>query len=155
MNSINYMQRTRDLYRAQGFKKDYVWAHFTDTPFIQIKKPLAECKVAVVTTAVVDPAVPKPVRKAASYLYCDLPDQLDTNDLAWDKVTTHTNDRQSYFPFEVLNKLVREGKIKSLAPRFHFVPTEYSQRNTLTSDAPTILSACQEDGVDIALLVPL
>ncbi len=155
MNSINYMQRTRDLYRAQGFKKDYVWAHFTDTPFTRIDKPLSDCKIAVVTTAVVDSSIPKPVRQAASYHYSDLPDHLDTKDLAWDKVSTHTDDRQSYFPFEVLKKFAAEGRIESLAPRFHFVPTEYSQRNTLTSDAPAILDACKEDKVDIALLVPL
>jgi D-proline reductase (dithiol) PrdB len=155
MNPINYMQRTRDFYRAQGFQKDYVWAHYDEIPFTPLAKPLSECTVAIVTTAVVESDIPKPARKAASYPLSELPAQLDTNEVAWDKVTTHTDDRQSYFPLEALEALVNSGKIKKLAPRFHFIPTEYSQSNTLELDAPAILAACEEDGVDIALLVPL
>lgn len=155
MNPIDYMQRTRDFYRAQGFDKDYVWAHYEEIPFTPLRKPLSECTVAIVTTAVIESDIPKSMRKARSYALADLPAQLDTNDLAWDKATTHTDDRQSYFPLEALQELVANRTIKKLAPRFHFIPTEYSQRNTLELDAPTILGACKEDGVDIALLVPL
>ena len=149
------MQRTRDFYRAQGFEKDYVWAHYDEIPFTPPGKPLSECTVAIVTTAVVEPAVPKSIRTAASYPLAELPSQLNTDESAWDKVTTHTEDRQSYFPLEALEELVGSGKIKKIAPRFHFIPTEYSQGNTLDIDAPSILAACLEDGVDIALLVPL
>lgn len=155
MNPLNYMQRTRDFYRAQGFDKDYVWSHYDEIPFTPLSKPLSECTVAIVTTAVVESDIPKSMRKASSYSYADLPDKLDTNDLAWDKATTHTDDRQSYFPLEVLEELVALGMIKEVAHRFHFIPTEYSQGNTLNIDAPAILEACKEDGVDIALLVPL
>jgi len=35
------------------------------------------------------------------------------------------------------------------------VPTDYSQRRTIEQDAPQILARCREDGVDVALLVPL
>jgi len=30
---VGYMERTRDYYRALGYAKDYVWAHFDDVPF--------------------------------------------------------------------------------------------------------------------------
>ena len=155
MNPINYMQRTRDFYRAQGFEKDYEWAHYDEIPFTPLRKPLGECTVAIVTTAVVESDIPKPVRKATSYPYSALPSKLNTNEQAWDKVTTHTDDRQSYFPLEALEELLSSGKVKKIAPRFHFIPTEYSQGNTLEIDAPAILAACREDAVDIALLVPL
>lgn len=155
MNPIGYMQRTRDLYRAQGFTRDYVWAHHVEIPFQPLNKPLGECTLTIVTTAVIDSHIAKPLRKAASYSHEDLPDQLNTSDLAWDKATTHTDDRQSYFPLEVLEDLAAEGKIGKLAPRFHFVPTEYSQGNTTDLDAPAILDNCREDGVDVALLIPL
>ena len=39
--------------------------------------------------------------------------------------------------------------------RFYTVPTDYSKRNTEEVDAPEILRLFREDGVDIALLVPL
>ena len=50
---------------------------------------------------------------------------------------------------------MRQGRIGSLAPRCHGVPTEYSQRRTTEEDAPEVLRLCREDGVDAAILVPL
>ena len=155
MNKINYIQRTRDLYRAQGFLKDYVWASNEDIPFTPLTKPISECTVTVVTTGVVEHDIPKSIRAAKSYLFSDLPVNVNTDELAWDKVTTHTDDRQSYSPLEVLEELSGVNKIGKLASRFHFVPTDYSQRNTLEEDAPAILEACREDCVDIAILIPL
>ena len=155
MNKIGYMQRTRDYYRAQGFSKDYVWAHYDEIPFSKLPRQLDESTVTIVTTAVVEPEVPKLMRAAASYAFDQVPEKFDTSELAWDKDTTHTRDRQSYFPLEILQDLTRERRIKGLAERFHFVPTDYSQSNTLEKDAPRILQACQEDQVDLAILIPL
>ena len=155
MNAIEYIRRTRDYYRAQGFKKDYIWAHFDEIPFSPLTQPLADCTVTLVTTAVVEPEILKSVRAARSYAFSEVPENFCTDDLAWDKATTHTDDRQSYFPLEVLREFVSSNRIGELAPRFHFLPTEYSHNNTLDKDAPAILDACREDKVDIALLVPL
>ncbi len=155
MNKTNYMQRTRDYYRAQGFEKDYVWAHYEEIPFTRPSRPLDQSTVTIVTTAVADPSIPKLMREAASYRFDEVPDSFDTSELAWDRETTHTRDRQSYFPLEILRSLVTEGRIGRLAERFHFVPTDYSQKNTLEKDAPRILEACRTDQVDIAILIPL
>ncbi len=153
---VNYMQRTRDYYRAQGFERDYVWAHNEDIPFSPLPRPLSSCVVTVVTTAVPNPgAAVKSLREAVSERFEETPAHFGTGDLAWDKDSTHTNDRGSYFPLEPLERLETEGYIGHLAPRFHFVPTEYSQRLTLTKDAPAIAAACREDEVDVATLVPL
>ena len=35
---VPYMERTRLFYRAQGFEKDYKWAHFETVPFSMPKK---------------------------------------------------------------------------------------------------------------------
>jgi hypothetical protein len=43
--------------------------------------------------------------------------------------------------------------VGSLAPRFHVVYSEYSQRKTVEVDAAEILRRCREDGADAALLV--
>lgn len=152
---VHYMERTRLFYRAQGFEKDYVWAHFEATPFSKPEKPLEDCVVTVVTTAVAHPKIPKPIRKAESIPFTETPAHFDTSELSWDKETTHTKDRQSYFPLEVLNKLAGQGVIKSVSKRFHFVPTQYSQGATINDDAPAIAKACRKDEVDIALLIPL
>ncbi len=155
MKPIDYITRTRDYYRAQGFNSDYQWATHQEIPFSPLTKPLNQCVVTIVTTAVVEPEIPKTMRAAKSYSFADVPDSFVTDDVAWDKVTTHTRDRRSYFPLEDLIGQQDSGRIRKLAPRFHFVPTEYSQKNTREKDAPVILAACIKDEVDIAILVPL
>ena len=151
---IKYIDRTRAFYSAQDFRP-YNYAHFETTPFHRLKKSLSDCRVAIVLTAVTDGETPKNLRGAESYPVSDAPENFRTDELSWDKVTTHTDDRQSFFPLEVLQSLEAEGVISSLAPRYHFVPTEYSQRNTTENDAPVIVDACIKDEVDIALLIPL
>ncbi|MBO6556467.1 MAG: hypothetical protein JJ934_08760 [Pseudomonadales bacterium] len=152
---IPYMERTRLYYRAQGFTRDYVWATHDDTPFHTLKKPLNTCRVTLITTAVAHPEIPKPVRKAESIPFSEVPDSFLTDELSWDKETTHTDDRESYFPIESLTALIDDGVIGSLADRFHFIPTQYSHRATIDEDAPAIARACIEDDVDVALLVPI
>jgi hypothetical protein len=152
---VSYMARTRDYYRAQGFTQDYTWAHNEDIPFSRLSKPLADCTVALVTTAVTEPSIPKPIRTATSYPYSRVPEHFDTEELSWDKDTTHTRDRESYFPLATLQSLAESGHFQAMAPRYHFVPTEYSHRLTIDQDAPATVTACIEDEVDIAILVPL
>ena len=48
---IPYMQRTRDYYAAIGYTTPYRWAHYVDAPFQPLKKPLAQSRVTIVTTA--------------------------------------------------------------------------------------------------------
>ena len=83
------------------------------------------------------------------------PARLNTAYLAWDKESTHTDDRGSYLPIEVVSALAAEGVIGGLAPRFHGVPTDYSQRRTSGQDAPQVLARLRDDGADAALLCPL
>lgn len=152
---ISYMERTRLYYRAQGFDRDYVWAKHESTPFTPLKKSLKDCTVTLITTAVAHPEIPKPVRKAESIPFTDTPDNFLTDELSWDKETTHTKDRECYFPIKALKSLESEQTIGRIAPRFHFVPTQYSHRVTVSEDAPAIAAACIEDKVDIAILVPI
>jgi D-proline reductase (dithiol) PrdB len=83
------------------------------------------------------------------------PPKLFTNNVAWDKESTQTNDRASFLPIEAAAELASEGLFGGLTARFHGVPTEYSQRTTLTEDAPQILARVREDGADAAVLCPL
>ena len=49
---VSYIERTRDYYRAQGYEKDYVWAHNINTPFTLLSKPLNKCNIGVKVTAI-------------------------------------------------------------------------------------------------------
>ena len=152
---VKYMQRSREYYFAQGFEKSYQWAQNDDIPWHPPRKPLNQCTVTFVTTAVPDGTISKLSRTATSHKISDMPSAFRTNELAWDKDVTHTDDTGSFIPLAALRTLTDEGVIGRIAPRFHFVPTDYSQRNTIECDAPAILQACRKDEVDIAILVPL
>ncbi len=83
------------------------------------------------------------------------PKSLYTDDLAWDKEATHTRDPEAFLPIEACRSLIAEGKLGDLTSHFHGVPTEYSKRRTVETDAPEILHRLRQDGADVALLVPL
>ncbi|MBL4581892.1 MAG: hypothetical protein JKY29_08750 [Gammaproteobacteria bacterium] len=154
-NDVSYMERTRDFYRAQGYTNDYQWAHYEDVPFSRLQKPLSQCKVAVVTTAMPDSKAGREQRQVHSCPSLPIPSSLYTDELSWHKTMTHTNDVASFLPLKQLKRCEDEGLIGELGDRFHSIPTEYSQRNTLDNDAPKILTRCRQDAVDIAILVPL
>jgi D-proline reductase (dithiol) PrdB len=150
---IKYMDRTRHYYRALGYTRDYIWATFDEVPFSQPAKPLSEMRIVLITTA--SPLDFDGVKRVWSGLVSPPPPKLFTNNVAWDKDSTHTNDRASFLPIEAAAELASEALFGGLTARFHGVPTEYSQRKTLTEDAPQILARVREDGADAAVLCPL
>ena len=152
---VPYMERTRDYYRAQGYTTDYQWAQNDETPFCKPTKPISECRVGIVTTAMPNTEIARTNRKVYSTLVSPIPESMYTEDLSWHQTVTHTNDVNSFIPLEQLMVIEDEGGIGSLATRFHSVPTEYSQRNTIENDAPEILEKLREDEVDVAILIPL
>ena len=153
---VPYMERTREYYRAQGYQRDYQWAHFTDTPFAPLDRPLAECRVGVVTTAMPDTPEGRRERRVYSLPSLPPPASMCTDNLAWHRTVTHTDDVASFLPLASLHFLAEEeGLFAGLTARFHCLPTEYSQRKTRAEDAPEILRRLHEDAADIALLVPL
>ena len=102
---VPYIERTRQYYRALGYANDYVWAHHDDVPFARLPKPLAECRLALITTA--NPAGYSGKRQAWSGEIDPAPAALHTADLAWDKESTHTDDRGSFLPIEVATELAK------------------------------------------------
>jgi hypothetical protein len=150
---VPYMERTRQYYRALGYEKDYVWARHDDVPFAALGKPLSECRLALITTA--NPADYAGTRQLWSGSIEPAPSKLHTADLAWDKESTHTDDRASFLPIEVASSLAREGLFAGLTPRFHGVPTDYSQRNINEIVAPKLLQHLRDDRADGAILCPL
>ncbi len=152
---VHYMERTRLYYEAQGFERAYQWAHFEDVPFTPLEKSLSDSRLAVITTGSRYDRLLTDPRFVDSGEIDELPSHLFAKDLAWDKQATHLDDLGSYLPAQVLKEFANLGTIGSVAPRFHCLPTEYSQRRTRETDAPEILRRCREDQADVALLVPL
>ena len=47
---IPYIQRTREYYLRLGYPA-YRWAHFAEVPFTPLARPLAQSRLALITTA--------------------------------------------------------------------------------------------------------
>jgi D-proline reductase (dithiol) PrdB len=162
---VAYMQRTRDYYLALGYDNPYRWAHYVDVPFQPLAKPLAAARVALITTAAPyqpdkgDQGPGAPYNAAAKFYAPYSGDSGRDHDLrishvAYDRTHTSAEDAGSWFPLPLMRSFAAEGRIGSLAPRFHGAPTNRSQKTTLETDAPEILRLCREDGVEAAVLVP-
>jgi len=162
---IPYMQRTRDYYVALGYGTPYRWAHHADVPFTPLAKPLAQARVALITTAApYQPGVgdqgPGAKYNAAAKFYkvysesTDAVPDLRISHVGYDRKHTTAEDPNTWFPLAQLQRAVKAGRIGSLTPRLHGAPTNRSHRVTIDADAPELLGRCREDGADVAVLVP-
>ena len=161
---IPYMQRIRDYYQALGYGAPYRWAHYADVPFAPLKKPLAESRIGLVTTAApFDPAKGEqgpgaPYNGAAKFYAVYSGDTARDHDLrishiGYDRTHTTAEDSNSWFPLPALRQAVKARRIGELAPRFHGAPTNRSHRATLEQDCPELLQRCREDSVDAAIVI--
>lgn len=159
MSHVRYIDKTRDYYKKEGYDKPYQWAHFDEIPFARLAKPLSACRVGLVTTsemAVIGEPGAWDENDAARNVYA-LPTSTPVETLyskkeAYDRYATTLDDVETYLPVTRLSELVAAGRIASLAPRFQVIYSQYSQRKTLTVDAPEILRQMREDRVDVAVL---
>ncbi|MGO4127158.1 glycine/sarcosine/betaine reductase selenoprotein B family protein [Inquilinus sp. YAF38] len=162
---IPYLQRIRSYYQALGYGAPYEWAHCVSVPFHPLDKPLSQCRLAIVTTAApYQPGKgdqgPGAAYNAACKFYsvysgstAEDPD-LRISHVAIDRRHTTAEDPATYFPLAALRRMEASGRIGSIAPRFHGLPTNRSHRTTLEVDCPEIVARCQADAVDAAILVP-
>jgi D-proline reductase (dithiol) PrdB len=161
---IPYLQRTRDYYVGLGYGEPYRWAHYAHVPFHRLGKPLAQARVAIITTAAPyqpdkgdqDPGAPYNAAAKFDAVYSG--DTARDHDLrishvAIDRKHTTAEDPGTYFPLPALRRAAQHGRIGAVAPRFHGLPTNRSHRVTLNVDCPEVLARCRQDGVDAALLV--
>jgi hypothetical protein len=162
---IPYLERIRDYYQALGYGAPYEWAHYAEVPFHRLAKPLARSRIAIVTTAAPyqadrgDQGPGAPYNAAAKFYSVYSGDTSQDHDLrishvAIDRKHTTAEDPGSYFPLAELRRAAARGRIGSVAPRFHGLPTNRSYRVTLEVDCPEIVERCRADGVDAAVLVP-
>jgi len=159
------MQRTRNYYLALGYGDPYRWAHFADVPFTPLRAPLAQARVALITTAapyqpgIGDQGPGAPYNAAAKFykVYSEatgtVPD-LRISHVGYDRIHTTAEDPNTWLPLARLHETVKAGRIGALTPRLHGGPTNRSHRVTMETDAPEILQRCREDGADVAVLVP-
>jgi hypothetical protein len=161
MTHVRYIDKTREYYQGEGYATPYRWAHFDDVPFTPLTKPLARCRVGLVTTsemvirgreAELAHVEKDPTRPAYALPMDTAVEDLVSRKASYDRYATTLEDVNAYLPLTHLRRLAAEGRIAGLAPRFQVVQSQYSQRRTLGVDAPWILAQLREDRVDVAVL---
>ena len=161
---IPYRQRIRDYYQTLGYGAPYRWAHYAEVPFAPVTKPLADSRIALVTTAAPyqpdkGDQGPGAAYNAAAKFYTVYSGETATDHdlrishIAYDRIHTTAEDINSWFPLPALRRAAAAGRIGEIAPRFHGAPTNRSHRTTLDVDSPELLRRIREDRADAAILV--
>jgi hypothetical protein len=103
-------------------------------PFHPLAKPPSQCRLTIITTAAPfqpdkgDQGPGAPYNAAAKFFTVYSGDTAVDHDLrishiAIDRAHTSAEDPGTYFPLGELRRLAADGRIGSVAPRFHGMPT--------------------------------
>src|SRR5436190_6809441 len=149
---IPYIQRTREYYLRLGYPA-YRWAHFDEVPFTPLAKPLAQARLALITTAApYQPGAgeqgPGARYNAAAKFYTVYSDSTESvpdlriSHVGYDRKHTTAEDPNTWFPLARLHEAIKAGRLGALTPRFHGAPTNRSHRVTTETDAAELLRRC-------------
>lgn len=164
MDHVQYIEKTHDYYRRLGYEKTYNYAHNEQIPFTPLKKPLSECRVALVTTAsfvLLDEAgnpLEEPMfigtrELEVSTAPSDWPvDRILSTSEDHDRYQTDMKDVDAFFPTTRMQEFLKDGIFGSLGSQYYRTPPNYSQRKTTEVDGPEILRLCKADNIEAALL---
>lgn len=161
---IEYIPRSRAYYGAQGYTP-YTWAHNDAAPFTAMKKPLAESRLVLITTAApFNPQLgdqgPGAKYNAAAKFFevftaaMAPPPDLRISHIGYDRKHCAADDPNTWLPIAALHAAHAAGTVGALCADLIGVPTNRSQRATTEQDAPAALAACEALQADVALLVP-
>lgn len=170
MNHVHYIEKTREYYVRMGYDNPYRYAHFEEGPFTPLKKPVAESRLILISSAgmeILPDDGPEPVPfkginigDKSEVEVLSIPSDIPTEKLkyitgAHNRAESHMMDVDGFFPVTRLRELCDEGRIGSLADNYLRIRPCYSQRKTLELDAPEVLRRCREQEIEVALFAPI
>ena len=147
------------------FMATYRYRAVDPLPFARPRRPLGEARVALVTTGAVYAPGQEPFdceKRGGDATFRVIPRDADVATLgiahksdAFDQAG-FSADRNLGFPLDRLREMEERGTIGSLAPRaLSFMGSISAPLRLVKDTAPEAASLLEEDGVDVALLVPL
>ncbi len=152
---VEYIPRTRELY--SDFTP-YRWVVNEDIPFTPLRKPISDCKVALMSSGgILYRDQPRFHREDASYRR--IPKNARRDELDVWHFGYPTNDAKAdpncVFPLERMREFEAEGVIRELSdPAFSFMGGIYSARKVRDVLAPQIVDELKAAHVDAFYLVP-
>ena len=147
------------------FLRIYRWRRNDPVPWVELKRPLAEARVALVTSAALVLPGQEPFDetvRGGDSSYRVLPGDLDVSSLR----ETHRSESFDHegvrqdpnlgFPLDRLRELAAAGRIGSVAPRhLSFMGSITAPGRLVKRSAPAGTRLLVADEVDVALLVPV
>lgn len=147
------------------FLQTYRWRRIDPVPWQPLRKPLAESRLALVTSAGLVEPEQEPFDasiRGGDHSYRVLPTDVDVQSLieshrsrSFDRVGLEV-DRNLAFPLDRLREMETEGRIGALAPRhLSFMGSITAPGRLVKHTVPEAARLLVEDCVDVALLVPI
>jgi len=144
----------------KSFKSKY----FNNTPWTPLKKPLSDCKIALISTGGIILKDDKPfdlINSSGDSSFRRIPHDVKPNELTiCHKYYDHRDadqDPNLILPFEVLRELQKEGFLRT-SNKFHYSFMGHIKEPKLSSlvniSAIKVAKELKYQKVDIALLVP-
>lgn len=149
------------------FMRNYPFSHFSvrDNPQSVLKKPLSECRFALITSAGLRLADDKPFDRSVKLgdaSFREIPNDVDVQSLIEDHKSSsfdHSGvkaDKNLALPLDRFRELVSEKKIGSLNNRhFSFMGSIINPRRLISEFAPQVAAKLKRDGVDAVFLTPV
>jgi D-proline reductase (dithiol) PrdB len=145
--------------------KLYRWHRIDPVPWTPLRRPLAECRLALVSSAGFVLPGQEPfgeTRRGRNPGFREIPAEVDVSTL----IDTHASsafdhtalrrDPNLAFPIDRVRELVRAGRIASVAPRhLSFTGGLTAPQRFLEDSVPEMTRLLVDDRVDAALLVPV
>ncbi len=161
MEPIAYVDRLNDFYRSQGFPL-YRWTVNPDAPLNRLNKPLARCRVALLTSGGVSRKDAQPFNALArNDLRVDTIAESTPSDFfqVHDSYYNHADadrDINCIFPLDRLRELAADGVIGSVAPHHYsgFMGRIYTRTAVINEAAPALARQLRAEEVDAIVLVP-
>ena len=160
MAHLSDLKLTYRIYMAAYRYRQFDWR-----PGAVLTKPMAECRIAIVTTAALhrpdQPAFDASV-KGGDWSYRELPLDVDLSSLhlahksnAFDHSGVET-DKNLALPLDRLRELAAAHVIGAAAPRhFSFMGSIPAPGRLIDQTAPEVAAKLRHDGVDAVLLTPV
>ena len=152
-------------FAVRAFLKAYRWRRIDPVPWSPLRKPLAEASVALVTTAGLVMPGQAPFdnhKKGGDSSFRVIPRDADVASL----IDTHRSrtfdhsglrsDPNLAFPLDRMSELAHDGRIGRVSQRhLSFMGSITAPGRLVRDSAPVAAQLLVDDGVDVALLVPV
>ncbi len=147
------------------FLKAYPWRRIDPIPWSSLKKPLSECRLALVSSAglVLPSQAPfDETVRGGDFTFREIPNETEISELrethrseSFDHTGVH-EDPNLAFPLDRARELAHRGRIGSLNGRhLSFMGSITAPGRLVKQTAPEAARWLVDDGVDAALLTPV